>query len=61
MLLFTHDGIATDPHYGIGYSKLGDNEYNINLPRKNRNNKDTSKLINFKLNHFILKIKLSIF
>ena len=45
MLLFTHDGVTSHPNYGIGYPKLGNNEYNSNLSGCNRNHKETSELI----------------
>ena len=45
MLLFTYDGVTSDPNHSISYPKLGNDEYNSNLSRCNRNNKETSELI----------------
>ena len=53
MLLFTYDGVTFDPNHSIGYPKLGNNEYNSNLSRCNRNNKETSELIKSNLKVFI--------
>ena len=55
MLLFTYDGVTSDPNHSIGYPKLGNNEYNSNLSRCNRNNKETSELIKANLKTLISK------